>query len=194
MYEKINQTREPADIVIYLQDKGMVLKEKSLVAYEKSTGNIIAFGTEAEHMKTCSQGDLVICSPLQHGAVADYMAASRLFTGLLQRALGKKPVMKPRIAICVPPNLTEVEKKALEDAVREAGAREIWITDIPVDQFIREAPVKFPQLYKKFKITIGITKDDPEQYVRELLSDALAYANQAGISRERVTDLLKSVD
>lgn len=194
MYEQINQTCEPADIVIYLQDKGLVLKEKSLVAYERSTGKIVAFGTEAEHMEMVPQGDLVICSPLRQGAVADYTTASRLFTGLLQRALGKKPVMRPRIAICVPPNLSEVEKRALEDAVHEAGAREIWIADIPVDQFIREAPKKSPQLYKKFKIIIGITKDDPERYVRERLSEALAYANQAGISRARVADLLKSVD
>lgn len=194
MFEEIKNNFEPADIVIYLQDKGLVLKEKSLIAYEKATGKIVAFGTEAEHMENDPMGNLEVCSPLRQGVIADYFVASRLFMGLLQRALGRKPVMRPRIAICVPPHISEVEKKAVEEAVREAGAREIWITEIPVDQFIREAPEKFPKLYKKFKIVIGITKDEPERYVRELLSNALAYADQAGISRERVIDLLKSSD
>lgn len=194
MYKTPQKTNEPADIVIYRQGQGILLKETSLLAYDTTTQKILAIGKEAERLLDHPHENVALCCPLHQGAITDFFAASRLFMGLLRMAFGKSPLIKPRIAVCVPPNQSEVEKKAMTEAVQQAGAREVWICDIPADQFIREASEKFPKQYKKFKIMISITKDEPERYVRELLSDTLTYADQAGISRERVTDLLKSID
>lgn len=77
---------EPADIVIYLQNKGIVLKEKSLMAYERESGKILAVGMEAEKLMGTMSEDIVIESPLRQGMVVDYLVAKKMFDGLLQKA------------------------------------------------------------------------------------------------------------
>lgn len=86
-----------------------------------------------------------------------------------------------------------MEKRAIIDALFQAGAKEIFITDIPVEQFIREFPDKYPNEYKKFKITVGITKDEPERYIEEKHKDIMIYAGEENISQERVCELLQKV-
>ena len=131
------KTYEPADIVIYIHNKGIVLREKSLVAANWETGKIEAVGIEAENMKTKNLKGIYVVSPLRQGMIADYQMAVVLFSRLLLKALGKKPLRKPAVGICVPKGITEVEKKAVEDALIQSGAREVLIADIPVEEFIR---------------------------------------------------------
>ena len=185
---------EPADIVIYIQGKGMVLKEKSLVAFNTIDGKIVAFGTEAEHLVERTAENVRVMSPLRQGMIADYYISVQLFTHLLHKAWGKKPICKPSIAVCVPECSTEVVKKAMEEAIFQIGARNIVVAPIPVEQFaaaIVETPEKLPRKCLKCKTMIGITKDDPERYVAEELSQLLQYAGQQGISAKRVAELLQ---
>lgn len=182
---------EPADIVIYLRDKGLVLKEKSLVAFHRGTGKIEAVGAEAERMAGNETGDILVMSPLRQGRIADYMVAEKMMERFMARAWGRRPLRKPVVAVCVPRGITEVEKKAVEDAVIQAGARELVIADIPAEQFVREFPLKFPQLYGKVKMVIGIGKDDPEAYVREELARVLEYAREEGICADRAGELFE---
>ena len=181
---------EPADIVIYIQGKGMVLKEKSLVAFYPETGKIEAFGTEAEDIASKNLEGISVVSPLRRGMIADYTVAVKLFSHLILKALGKKPWRKPAVAICVPKGITEVEKKAVEDAIFQAGARELFIADIPAEEFVKEFS-KFSDLSSKFKVIIGITKDEPENYIMEEIDQMLQYARQEGISAERVTEFIQ---
>ncbi|MDE7403479.1 MAG: rod shape-determining protein [Lachnospiraceae bacterium] len=187
-----NVAHEPSDIVIYIQDKGMVLKEKSLVAFDTVSCRVLAYGTEAEGIAREGSKDTVVVSPLRQGMIVDYVVARELFRHLLQKALGKRLFKKPAVVVCVPEGIVEVEKKIMDDVVLLAGARDVMFTDIPVEQFVKEMPEKFPAEYKKYKIVIGITKDEPEEYIKEELGGILQYAAREGIPARRVADLLQS--
>lgn len=184
---------EPADLIFYAEGKGILLKEKSVIAFQKSDGKIAAFGTQAWQLAEQDRGDLTVVSPLRRGAVEDFTVAAKLFSLLLAKALGKKPVWKRAMAVCVPQGITQVEKKALEEALIYAGASEVLIADLPLEQFLQELPEKTEKKYQKIKIVIGITKEEPERYVEEALQEIVAYARQEQISPERVGELLSAI-
>lgn len=192
MEQRNIQQWEPADIIIHIRDKGVVLREKSLVAYEASTGKIVAVGTEAEALKGRSSGGICVSSPLRRGMIADYPEAVCIFTELLRRALGKKRFLKPFITVIVPEGITSVEKKALEDAMLQSGAGNVRFFTMPMEQYLRDVVEQQPDLYQKYKVTIGISKDEPERYVKEALGQILSYAAQEGIPAESVQKLLES--
>lgn len=187
---------EPADIMIHIQGKGIVVREKSVVAFQKSDSKskIIAFGTEAYGMAGKNMEDIVVTSPLHQGIVADYVVAVKLFSYLLIKAIGKKPILKkPAVAVCVPKGITHVELVALHDVLMMARVKELFVTDHPMEEFLREFPEKCPEEYKKFKITIGITKDEPELYIKERMREILEYAGREQISQEKVCELLQGL-
>lgn len=196
----INMKNEPgdyeaADIEIYIQGKGMVLKEKSLVAYDTRTNKILAIGTDAEGMAQEEAENIRVISPLRQGVIADYFVAVQLFTYLLKKAWGKRLFFKPKVVVCMPEGITEVERKALEDVMYQARAGAVMITDIAAKQFaaMAETPEKLPPACKKYRTVIGITKDEPEKYVKEELDRILRYAGGKGISSDRVAELLQKV-
>lgn len=183
---------EPADIIIHIQGKGIVVKEKSVVAYQKSDNKIVAFGTEAYGMAGRSTEDLVVESPLRQGFIADFCAAEKLFRWLMIKAIGKKPLLKkPAVAVCVPKGITEVEHKALEDALMIAGAKELFVTELSLEEFLsrKESSGESAKEYGKFKITVGIGQDEPERYLEERVRGILEYDAQEQIPEERVQEL-----
>ena len=182
---------EPADIAIYLHGRGMVLKEKSIVAFNAEDKKIVAFGTEAEYMEGKESGGIKVLSPLRQGMVADYVASVCLFAHLLYKAWGKKPFFKPPVAVCVPKGITEVEKKAMEEVLYQSGVKEVMISDMPWQQLASERPEEFSKLRAKFTTVIEITKENPESYITEELTGILQYARQEGISAARVAELLR---
>ncbi len=186
---------EPADIVIYMQDEGMVLREKSLVAYEPNTGKILAVGADAERMLGKESEHVRVISPLRRGTVADYSVSVQLFTCLLEKSWGKKTFLKPSVAVCVPEDMTEVEKRALEEVMCQSRAGKVVIIPIAVERFIAmaEIPGKLPPAYKKCRTIIGITKNEPEKYVTEGLSWIIQYAGRNGVSAERVAELVRKI-
>lgn len=189
-----NMLYEPADIVIYIYGKGVVAKEKSVVAYQKSDGKIVAYGTAAYGMAGNRGEDIVVASPLRRGAVADFPVAMAFFSHLLIKVLGKKPILKPAVAVCASQGITLVEKKALEEALTGAGAGKVFITDAPAEEFMKEFPDKLSKEFRKIGIVIGIVKDEPERYIKEGLEGILEYAGQEHVSRDRVYELLRSME
>ncbi|MDE6529770.1 MAG: rod shape-determining protein [Lachnospiraceae bacterium] len=184
---------EPADIMIHIQGKGIVVKEKSVVAYQKSDNKIIAFGTAAYDIAGKNMEDIVVTSPLRQGIVADFTVAEKLFSYLLIKAIGKQPILKkPAVALCVPKGITPVEQKVFED-VLFLRVKELFVTELPMEEFLREYSEKLPKEYGKFKITIGITKDEPELYIKERMREILEYAGQEQIPQERVWELLQGL-
>ena len=121
-----------ASILVYIRGKGVVLKEPSVVAFDRDTNKIKAIGEEARLMLGRTPGNIVAVRPLRQGVISDYTVTEKMIKYFIQKALGKKSFRKPRISVCVPSGVTEVEKKAVEDATFQAGAREVEIIEEPI--------------------------------------------------------------
>ena len=121
-----------ASILVYIKGKGVVLKEPSVVAFDRDTNKIKAIGEEARLMLGRTPGNIVAVRPLRQGVISDYTVTEKLLKFFIQKAIGKKTFRKPKIAVCVPSGVTEVEKKAVEDATYQAGAREVFIIEEPI--------------------------------------------------------------
>lgn len=121
-----------ASILVYIRGKGVVLKEPSVVAFDRDTNKIKAIGEDARLMLGRTPGNIVAVRPLRQGVISDYTVTEKMMKYFIQKAMGKKTFRKPRIAVCVPSGVTEVEKKAVEDATYQAGAREVCIIEEPI--------------------------------------------------------------
>ena len=121
-----------ASILVYIKGKGVVLKEPSVVAFDRDTNRIKAIGEEARLMLGRTPGNIVAVRPLRQGVISDFTVTEKMLDHFIKKAVGKKTFRKPKIAVCVPSGVTEVEKKAVEDATYQAGAREVFIIEEPI--------------------------------------------------------------
>ena len=122
-----------ASILVYVRGKGVVLKEPSVVAFDRDTNKIKAIGEEARLMLGRTPGNIVAVRPLKQGVISDYTITEKMLKYFIQKAVGRSLFgRKPRISVCVPSGVTEVEKKAVEDATYQAGARDVSIIEEPV--------------------------------------------------------------
>ncbi|MCJ7835080.1 rod shape-determining protein MreB [Cuneatibacter sp. NSJ-177] len=121
-----------ASILVYIKGKGIVLKEPSVVAFDRDTNEIKEIGEEARKMIGRTPGNIVAIRPLRQGVISDYAITEKMLKYFIKKAMGKKTLRKPRISVCIPSGATEVEKKAVEDATYQAGAREVSIIEEPV--------------------------------------------------------------
>ncbi|MCD8156372.1 MAG: rod shape-determining protein [Clostridiales bacterium] len=121
-----------ASILVYVKGKGVVLKEPSVVAFDRDTNKIKAIGEEARLMLGRTPGNIVAVRPLRQGVISDYTVTEKMMKYFIQKAVGKKSLRKPLISVCVPSGVTEVEKKAVEDATFQAGARDVKIIEEPI--------------------------------------------------------------
>jgi len=121
-----------ASILVYIRGKGVVLKEPSVVAFDRDTNKIKAIGEDARLMLGRTPGNIVAVRPLRQGVISDYTVTEKMLKYFIQKAVGKKTFRKPRISVCVPSGVTEVEQKAVEDAAYQAGAREVSIIEEPI--------------------------------------------------------------
>lgn len=191
---------EPADIEIYLRDKGMVLREKSLVAFTPSDGKILAFGDEAEEIARKNMEGVQVISPLRQGMVADYCAAVKMFKYMIEKAWGKKFLRKPHVVVCVPKGMTEVEEKALEDimfsiatgGIAGAKGKIVTFSEDALEQFMKGMRVHDIKRFVTYDVFLVIARNEPEKYISETLSNVLNYAVQEGIPVTRVEELLKA--
>ena len=121
-----------ASILVYIRGKGVVLKEPSVVAIDRDTSRIMAIGEAARLMIGRTPGNIVAVRPLRQGVISDYTVTEKMMKYFIDKAVGKKTLRKPRISVCIPSGATEVERKAVEDATYEAGARSVTIIEEPV--------------------------------------------------------------
>ena len=122
-----------ASILVYVKGKGVVLKEPSVVAYDRDTEQIMAIGEEARLMLGRTPGNIVAVRPLRQGVISDYKTTEKMLKYFIQKAVGKSFFgRRPRISVCVPSGVTDVEKRAVEDATYQAGARDGYIIEEPV--------------------------------------------------------------
>ena len=121
-----------ASVLVYVNGKGVVLKEPSVVAIDRDTKSIRAIGEEARLMLGRTPGNIVAVRPPRQGGISDYTVTEKMIKYFVRKALGRRTLKKPRISICVPSGVTEVEKKAVEEATFAAGAREVHLIEEPV--------------------------------------------------------------
>jgi len=123
-----------ASVLIYVKGKGIVLREPSVVAIDKNTDKILAVGEEARRMLGRTPGNIVACRPLREGVISDYHVTERMLKYFLNKVTASSffRLFKPRVMICVPSGVTEVEKRAVEDAAVQAGARKTYLIEEPI--------------------------------------------------------------
>ena len=122
---------ETATVIAYVKGKGIVLREPSVVAVDNNTGNVLAVGKEARKMLGRTPGNIVATRPLREGVISNYTVTEKMLKYFINRVCGKF-VFAPRIMICIPSQVTEVEKKAVIDAASQAGARRVYLIEEPI--------------------------------------------------------------
>ena len=120
-----------ATVIAYVKGKGIVLREPSVVAVDNNTGEVLAVGKEARRMLGRTPGNIVATRPLREGVISNYTVTEKMLKYFINRVCGKF-VFSPRIMICIPSQVTEVEKKAVIDAASQAGARKVYLIEEPI--------------------------------------------------------------
>lgn len=121
-----------ASVLVYIKGKGVVLNEPSVVAIDKNTGRLLKVGAEAQAMLGRTPGNIVAIRPLRDGVISDYDMTERMLKEFIRKVTGGFHLFPPRIMVCVPSGITEVEERAVIDAGRQAGARRVYLIEEPV--------------------------------------------------------------
>lgn len=123
-----------ASVLVYIKGKGIVLREPSVVAIDKNTNKLLAVGEEARRMLGRTPGNIVATRPLRDGVISDYDITERMLKHFINKVSGSRALklVRPRIIVCVPSGVTEVEKRAVKDAAMQAGARKTYLIEEPI--------------------------------------------------------------
>ena len=120
-----------ATVIAYVKGKGIVLREPSVVAVDSKSNEVLAVGREARRMLGRTPGNIVATRPLREGVISNYTVTEKMLKYFINRVCGRF-VFSPRIMICIPSQVTEVEKKAVIDAATQAGARKVYLIEEPI--------------------------------------------------------------
>lgn len=121
-----------ASVLVYIKGKGIVLREPSVVAIDRNSNKILAVGEDARLMLGRTPGNIVAIRPLREGVISDYDITEKMLRYFIDKAIGRRRIFKPRMVVCVPSGVTEVEKRAVIDAANNAGARTTRLIEEPI--------------------------------------------------------------
>ena len=121
-----------ANILVYVKGKGIVLREPSVVTVDKDTNTVLAIGEEAREMIGRTPGNIVAIRPLRDGVIADYDMTESMIRHFLEKVVGRSLLFRPRVMICVPTGVTVVEKRAVQEAAEQAGAKKTELIEEPI--------------------------------------------------------------
>jgi rod shape-determining protein MreB len=121
-----------ANVLVYIKNKGIVLNEPSVVAVNKDTDEILAIGEEARQMLGRTPANIIAAKPLKDGVISDYDITERMLKYFIRKTCGSGRFFKPRIMVCVPSGVTEVEKRAVREAASQAGGKEVYLMEEPM--------------------------------------------------------------
>ena len=131
-YNDIGIDLGTSSVLVYVKNKGIVLREPAVVAVEKRTGRIIAVGEEARRMLGRTPGKIAAIRPLRDGVISNFDITERLLNHFIKKVVGTKLFFKPRVVVCVPSGVTEVEKRSVIEATEEAGSRHTYLIEEPI--------------------------------------------------------------
>ena len=121
-----------ANVLVYIKGKGVVMNEPSVVALNKDTDEILAVGEEARQMLGRTPSNIIAVRPLRDGVVSDYDITERMLKYFIKKTCGSGRFFKPKIMICIPSGVTEVEKRAVREAAQQAGGKDVYLMEEPV--------------------------------------------------------------
>lgn len=136
-----------ANLLVYTKEKGMIINEPSVVALDTASGEVLAVGEEAKMMVGKTPGNIVAIRPMRDGVIADYDVTTELIKHLMKKASKKlgSAIRKPNVVVCTPSGATSVEKRAIQDAVRQCGAKDVQLIEEPIAAAIgADLPVEEP--------------------------------------------------
>lgn len=143
-----------SSVLIYMRGKGVVLREPSVVAIDLKGGKILAVGSTASKMLGRTPGNIVALRPLQDGVISDYEITEKMLRYFFRKAIVRRFGRKPRVVVCVPSGVTEVEKRAVLDASYEAGARRTYLIEEAIAAAIG-AGIDISKPYGNMVVDIG---------------------------------------
>ena len=148
-----------ANCLIYVKDKGIVLNEPSVVAKETDTGKVRAVGIEAKEMLGRTPAKIVAARPMKDGVIADYEVTLEMIRYFIKKAQPRRSLLRPRLVIGVPSGITGVERRAVEEAAIQAGAREVFLIEEPMASAMgADLPIAEPQASMIVDIGGGTTE------------------------------------
>ena len=121
-----------ANSLVYVKDRGIVLREPSVVAIQTGTTRVLAVGEEAKRMLGRTPGNITAIRPMKDGVIADFEITEAMLRYFIRKVQNHRMMVKPRIIISVPSGITEVEKRAVKDSAIHAGAREVYLIEEPM--------------------------------------------------------------
>ena len=121
-----------ANVLVYIKGKGIVLEEPSVVAVDEETDEILAVGQEAKDMLGRTPASIIALRPLRDGVISDYDVTERMLKYFIKKTVGSGRFFKPRIMVCVPSGVTEVEKRAVREAAAQAGGKDVFLMEEPL--------------------------------------------------------------
>ena len=121
-----------ANVLVYIKDKGIVLQEPSVVVVDEESGEILAVGEEARQMLGRTPANIVAIRPLRDGVISSYDVTERMLKYFIKKTCGAGKFFRPRIMVCVPSGVTEVEKRAVKEAATQAGGKNVFLMEEPL--------------------------------------------------------------
>src|ERR1019366_773468 len=121
-----------ANTLVYVRDRGIVLREPSVVAIQTGTSHVLAVGEEAKRMLGRTPGNIQAIRPMKDGVIADFEITEAMLRYFIQKVHNRRYGIKPRVIVAVPSGITEVEKRAVKDSATRAGAREVYLIEEPM--------------------------------------------------------------
>ncbi len=148
-----------ANTLVYVKNQGIVLREPSVVAIERSTKQVLAIGTEAKRMLGKTPANIVAIRPLRNGVIADFELTQAMIRHFIRRVHNRKSLLHPRVVIGIPSGITEVERRAVRDSAVQAGAREVYLIEEPMAAAIgADLPIEDPSANMIVDIGGGTTE------------------------------------
>lgn len=164
--------------VIYIENKGIALREPTLVAFSKSNQQVVAFGKEAQQLVGRTSDTYEISSPIKEGVIADFELTKKLLAYFISKAMHRQSA-KPEVVLCVPSNITKVERRGIIDAIKSVGVRKALIVEKPYAAALgARLPIKQPKGYLMVDIGGGTTDIAVISFDEIVLSKTIVFGSQ----------------